>query len=43
MAVEARQPLGDLLEVAERYPDVIETLGAYLRWRSEQTKAARRG
>lgn len=40
LAVEGGQQLGDLLSVAEHHPDVIETLGAYLRWRNERTRAA---
>ena len=38
LAVEAGQPVGDLLTVAETHPDVIETLAAYLAWRQQQQR-----
>ena len=38
LAVEAEQPVRDVLWLANEHPDVIETLHAYLQWRAEQNK-----
>jgi hypothetical protein len=38
LAVESGQSMRDLMWAAEHHPDLIETVGAYVRWRNDQQR-----